>query len=86
MNKTFALLFHLKKPKNYLKGTVPIYIRVTIDGDRFEIHSTRECDPEIWSSKRGRVVGHKEEARLLNNYLDLKSMIIFIFAFILCSQ
>lgn len=71
MNKTFALLFHLKKPKNYVKGPAPIYIRVTIDGDRFEIHSTRECDPENWSGAKGRVIGNKEESRQLNNYLDL---------------
>jgi integrase len=71
MNKTFALLFHLKKPKNYLKGPAPIYIRVTIDGERFEIHSTRECDPENWSSVKGRMVGNKEEVKQLNNYLDL---------------
>ena len=71
MKKTFALLFHLKKPKNYVKGPVPIYIRVTIDGDRFEIHSTRECDPGNWSSAKGRVIGNKEESKQLNNYLDL---------------
>jgi hypothetical protein len=71
MNKTFALLFHLKKPKNYVKGPAPIYIRVTIDGDRFEVHSTRECDPENWSSIKGRMVGNREDAKQLNNYLDL---------------
>jgi hypothetical protein len=70
-DKTFALLFHLKKPKNYVKGPVPIYIRVTIDGDRLEINSTRQCNPENWSSVKGRMAGNKEEVKQLNNYLDL---------------
>jgi integrase len=71
MNKTLAILFHLKKPKKYLKGPVPIYIRITIDGGRFEINTTRMCDPENWSNVKGRVTSTKEESRQMNNYLDL---------------
>jgi site-specific recombinase XerD len=77
MNKTFSTLFHLKKPKNYKEGPIPIYIRVTVDGDRFEMNSTRECDPEKWNSASGRMQGHKEDAKLLNNYLDLLQAKIF---------
>jgi hypothetical protein len=71
MNKTLAILFYLKKPKKYLKGPAPIYIHITIDGGRFEINTTRMCDPENWSSAKGRVSGNKEESRQLNNYLAL---------------
>ncbi len=77
MNKTFTTLFHLKKPKNYVEGPVPIYIRVTVDGQRFEIYATRDCDPEKWSSVSGRMIGYKEDAKQLNNYLDLLQVKIF---------
>ena len=60
MNKTFTTLFHLKKPKNYFEGPVPIYIRVTVDGQRFEIHATRDWNPEKWSSVTGRILGSKK--------------------------
>ncbi len=31
LDKSFGLLFYLKKPKNYCKGVVPIYLRITVD-------------------------------------------------------
>ena len=37
MRTNLSLLFYLKKRKNYGKGPVDIYIRVTIDGKRSEI-------------------------------------------------
>lgn len=77
MNKTFTTLFHLKKPKDYRGGPIPIYVRVTVDGDRFEMHTKRECDPEKWNTANGRMIGHKEEAKQLNNYLDLVQSKIF---------
>ena len=30
--KSLSLLFYLKKPKNYRKGTMPIYLRITVNG------------------------------------------------------
>jgi hypothetical protein len=30
MENSLGLLFYLKKPKNYVSGTVPIYFRVTV--------------------------------------------------------
>ncbi len=77
MNKTFTVLFYLKKPNNYLKRPIPIYIRVTIDGGRFEVQSKRECDPANWNSAKGRMTGSKEEAKQLISYLDLLQNQIF---------
>ena len=37
MNKTFGLLFYLKKSKVDAQGKCPIYLRITIDGKRSEI-------------------------------------------------
>lgn len=71
MNTNFSILFYLKKPKNYVSGPVPIYLRITVKGQRAELSTSRECDPSKWNSHSGRVNGTKEDAKTLNRYLDL---------------
>ena len=70
LEKSFSLLFYLKKPKNYLKGPMPIYVRITVDGIPKEICTSRQCDPDRWNANAGRVNGTKEDVKLLNAYLD----------------
>lgn len=70
MRTNVNLLFYLKKPKNYKTGIMPIYLRFTVDGQRSEVATGRECDPARWNSKSGRSIGTKEDTRALNNYLD----------------
>jgi len=45
MNTTFSLLFYLKKPKNYQSGPMPVYLRITVNGQRSETTAWRECEP-----------------------------------------
>jgi site-specific recombinase XerD len=72
MNKTFGLLFYLKKPKNYLKGSLPIYLRLTVDGKRAEMATKRLCeDPQKWSAAAGRMTGSREAVKTLNAHLDI---------------
>jgi len=71
LEKSFSLLFYLKKPKNYLKGIKPIYLRITVDGIPKEISTGRQCDPDRWSANTGRCNGTKEDAKLLNAFLDI---------------
>jgi site-specific recombinase XerD len=70
LTKTFYLLFYLKRPKNYSSGKMPVYLRITANGKRFELAVKRECEPEKWSLEMGRMIGSKEEAKRLNSYLD----------------
>jgi len=70
LSKTFTLLFYLKKPKNYVEGKMPIYLRFTVDRQRIEMATKRECEPDRWSISSGRKVGQKEDVRSLNAYLD----------------
>lgn len=62
LEKTFSLLYYLKKPKGYSKGLMPIYLRITVDGIAKEITTGRECLPERWNSRAGRMMGTKEDA------------------------
>ncbi|MFF5382925.1 site-specific integrase [Pedobacter suwonensis] len=71
MKTNFSVLFFLKKPKNYTKGAVYfIFLRITVDGVRAEMSTSRNCEPERWNAKAGKVIGTKEEVKTLNAYLE----------------
>src|SRR5215217_8320917 len=70
MRTTLSLLFSLRKPKNYQSGEMPIYLRITVDGQRTEMAISRKCHPERWDAVTGRAIGSKAESRTLNAYLD----------------
>jgi len=69
MNKTFGLLFYVKRSKMIGNGTVPVYLRVTVDGERIEISSKRYVNPDKWNANGQKLSGTGEEVRSLNNYL-----------------
>lgn len=69
MNKTFNLLFFIKKSKIKANGTAPIYLRITIDGKPKEIASKRYIQPEKWDNKLQKVSGSSDEVKSLNLYL-----------------
>lgn len=71
MCKTFKIVFYLKKPKGYVDGNLPVYLRLTIDGERIEMFTQRSCAPDKWNSVNGRMKGCKEEVKQFNNYLEL---------------
>jgi len=70
MSTNYSLLFYLKKPKNYVSGAKPIYMRITIDGSVCEISTGKSCDPSRWNSKANRSKGITEEVKTLNSYLE----------------
>ncbi|UKJ09177.1 site-specific integrase [Solitalea lacus] len=69
MNKTFNLLFYVKRNKLLANGTVPIYLRITIDGKQTEIASKRYIEPKKWNRMAQKVNGNSEEVKSLNAYL-----------------
>lgn len=70
MNNSFKLLFHLRKPKLYNEGPQPIYLRITVDGQRAEMTTQRESNSDIWNPVTGRQQGSKTTVKQLNAYLD----------------
>ena len=70
LDKSFGLLFYLKKRSGYQKGEVPIYLRITVDGVSKELSVKRTCDPERWNPSAGRAMGTKESIKSLNAYLE----------------
>lgn len=49
MNAKLSILFYAKRAKTATEGFVPIYIRVTINGERIELSTNRYTLPEKWS-------------------------------------
>lgn len=45
MKNNVSTFFYLKKPKNYASGTVPIYMRITVDGERNHNHPSSNLKP-----------------------------------------
>lgn len=60
---------YLKQPQDKNLAEYPIYVRVTIDGKRFEFSLKRSCSPSKWNKHSGQVIGNTERARELNTYI-----------------
>jgi len=79
MNQRFKVLFFLKRGKGDNENSLPIYVRVNVDGESAEWSVQRRCDATMkWNRKLGRVTGLKEESKTLNAYLDAIQGAIFL--------
>jgi site-specific recombinase XerD len=70
LEKSFGLMFFMRKPKNSPNGNYPIYLRITIDGTASELSTKRKCHTSSWNAKTGRSNGIKESIKELNYFLD----------------
>jgi site-specific recombinase XerD len=77
MEKSFGLLFFLKKPKNYVHGEMHVYMRITVDSISCDISTKRKCSPEKWSTIANRMTGKNEEGKVFNSYLDTLQQKVF---------
>ncbi len=70
LNYSFSILFWLYKGK--MKNNLcPIYVRITIDGKRTEISTKKWINENQWSKIGQNVKGNTDEARAINQYLNL---------------
>ncbi|HVU95662.1 MAG TPA: tyrosine-type recombinase/integrase [Puia sp.] len=66
MSKSISILAYLKRQKKDAKGFVPLYIRVTIDGDVDEFSLSRKILPEEWSQPKQKCIAKSQAALLIN--------------------
>lgn len=71
MQSNLNFLFYLKKPKGYVSGPVFIYLRLTVNGQRAEMSTGKECLPERWNPAAGLAKGTTEEVKSLNAYISI---------------
>ena len=56
-----SILFYIKKGKLDKKGEMPIYLRITVNGERAEITTNRKIEMQKWDSSLQRMKGRSEE-------------------------
>jgi len=71
MTKNLNVLFYLKKSKVNANNEAPIYLRITVDGKRAEISTSRRIDIQKWNSSANKGVGRTESIREINEYLNI---------------
>ena len=71
MNSEVSILFYIKRAKINVDGVCPIYTRVTINSKRFEFSTNKFISPDKWSTEGAKVKGNSEDARSINNQLDI---------------
>jgi len=67
---TLSLLFFVKRTKLLKNGEAPVYMRITIMGERLDLALNRSVNLKIWSSEKGACVGITKEARMLNQFIE----------------
>ena len=67
---TTSVLFFIRRNRGNDDVEAPIYMRVTIAGERYELGTKRLVLPENWSADSGRVMGNSSAARSVNTFLD----------------
>jgi hypothetical protein len=70
MENHISVLFYARKSKKTSKGLIPIYIRITVNGQRLDQSIQRYVSAAQWSVAAGRVKGNNEQAHQVNRYLD----------------
>jgi len=70
MNTKLSVLFFVKRTKTNVDGLLPIFIRVTVNGERIEFSTKRFTTSEKWSVEGKRMKGTSAESKATNSYLD----------------
>lgn len=71
MKHKMSILFYVKSSKVAKNGLLPVYQRITINGVRIELSTSRFVEKSKWNIAAGKMKGHSEEARTINSYLDV---------------
>src|ERR1700754_3881445 len=70
MEHRISVLFYARNSKKNSTGLSPIYMRITVNGQRLDQSIQRYVAGNLWSAAAGRVKGNTEQARQVNLYLD----------------
>jgi hypothetical protein len=71
---TFTVLFFVKRTKKQRDGKIPIFTRLTINGQRVEFAVKKSVSKANWDKRRGKVRGNSKEAKQTNAYLEAIKM------------
>ncbi len=74
---TFRVLFFLKRDKQKSNGLVPLYCRITVDGDESRFGMKCDVNPNIWDVKTAKATGRTAEASKINSLVDATKATIY---------
>ena len=77
MKTKITVLYYLRKSKVNAQAQMPIYQRITINGQRFDCSSGHFVDQAKWSSEASKMKGNSEEARMINGQLDIMRATVY---------
>ncbi|MFD2891348.1 site-specific integrase [Flavobacterium chuncheonense] len=77
MKHKISILFYVKSAKASKNGLLPIYQRITINGTRIELSTSKFVVKSKWNAAAGKLKGSSEEARLINSYLDILKLKVY---------
>jgi hypothetical protein len=70
MNTKLSIPFFVKRTKTNVNGLLPIFIRVTVNGELIEFTTKRFTTSEKWSVEGNRMKSTSVESKSINSYLD----------------
>lgn len=71
MKAKITLHFYTRSKNSSTTGKLPIYVRLTVNGERLEFSSKKFIDKAKWCPELAKMKGSTEEARSINSYLDM---------------
>ena len=77
MKTKILVLYFLRKSKVNAQGQMPIYQRITINGERFDMSTGIFIEEDKWLSEAGKIKGNTEEARIINGQLEMLRATIY---------
>jgi integrase len=69
-NSTFSICFFIKKSKLLKSGKAPIFMRITINGNRWETSMQVGVEPEKWDSNKEKARGSDRNSIMVNETID----------------
>lgn len=80
MKSTFKILFYARKNYVNKNGEVCIMVRITVNGENAQFSSKLNVNPQMWDTKRNRVIGRSFHANQINDTLDeIKASLFFYY-------
>jgi hypothetical protein len=70
MKNKIVTHFYVKEMKKDRRSEAPIYLTITVNGERAEISTNRRINPDLWNKSSEKAAGRSELARVINASLN----------------
>jgi hypothetical protein len=77
MRSTFKVLFFLKRDKQKANGLIPLFCRITVDGQEVRFGMKCDVNPKFWDVKASKAGGRTTEATKINSLIENTKAAIF---------